>query len=50
MASRDKFEEIRSLVDKPEYVCGNCGRIANLDKNLCRPIPLDDVLPKLCLD
>ena len=50
LASNNKFDEIRPLVNKPEYICGNCGRVANTGENLCRPISLDDVLPKLSIE
>ncbi len=28
------------LVEKPRFVCGNCGRTANGKKNLCKPIQM----------
>jgi len=34
------LEEIKPLVDNPSFICFNCGRAANSDKNLCSPEPL----------
>ncbi len=31
-----------SYLDKPKFMCGKCGRLANSDENLCRPIPLQE--------
>ena len=33
--------EIIDLVDLPGYICENCARGANSDKNLCRPKDLN---------
>jgi len=40
LASQDKFEEIKLLTMKPMFLCFNCGRVADSDKNLCNPMPL----------
>jgi len=40
LASNDKFEEIKLLTSKPMFLCFNCGRVADSDKNLCNPMPL----------
>lgn len=42
LAGRADFETIKKLVDKPKFICFNCGRVANSDRNLCNPMPLDD--------
>ena len=34
------IDEIKPLVDKPAYICFNCGRAANDARNLCNPEPL----------
>ncbi|MFC1498021.1 hypothetical protein ACFLS1_06085 [Verrucomicrobiota bacterium] len=41
LVSGEKFEEIKELVKNPEYICFNCGRVADSDKNLCNPMPLN---------
>jgi len=41
LASASRFDEIRKLVKKPKFVCFNCGRAADSDKNLCNPMPLE---------
>ncbi len=41
LASQEKFEEIKELVKDPKFICFNCGRAADCEKNLCNPMPLD---------
>ena len=41
LAGEGRFQEIVKLVKKPKYVCFNCGRVADSDKQLCNPMPLD---------
>jgi len=40
LASAEEFEKIKDLTKKPEYICFNCGRVADCDANLCNPMPL----------
>ena len=40
LASNQKFEEIKTLTRKPEFICLNCGRVADCKENLCNPMPL----------
>jgi hypothetical protein len=42
LASNDKFEEIKQLTQKPQYICFNCGRVADCDDNLCNPMSLKE--------
>lgn len=41
LVSAGKFEDIKALVANPKFVCFNCGRAADSDKNLCNPMPLE---------
>ncbi len=40
LASDEKIEEIKELTKNPEYICFNCGRVADCEANLCNPMPL----------
>jgi hypothetical protein len=31
-------EEFQALMAEPAFECGNCGRLAHSDENLCKPI------------
>jgi hypothetical protein len=42
LASNEKFEKIKRLTRNPKHICFNCGRVAELEKNLCNPMPLDE--------
>ena len=33
-------EEYRGLVSDPQFVCKNCGRVANQKTRLCNPVAL----------
>lgn len=41
LVSEKRFDEIRQLVKQPRYICFNCGRVADDEKNLCNPMPLN---------
>lgn len=40
LASKNKFDELQTLVKDPKFVCFNCGRVAHEEGNLCNPMPL----------
>jgi hypothetical protein len=42
LASEGKFDQIKELARSPEYICFNCGRVADCEDNLCNPMPLAD--------
>lgn len=42
LASNEAMDEIKELTRNPQYICFNCGRVANSDSNLCNPMPLND--------
>jgi hypothetical protein len=39
LASKGLFEEIKNLTRDPKFICFNCGRVADSEKNLCNPMP-----------
>lgn len=41
LVSEKKFDKIKELVRNPRFMCFNCGRVADSDKNLCNPMPLE---------
>ena len=41
LVSEKKFDEVRELVRNPKFMCFNCGRVADAEKNLCNPMPLE---------
>jgi len=43
LANQNKHEEIPELAKSPKYICFNCGRVADLEKNLCNPITFDEI-------
>lgn len=32
---------VKPLVNNPKFICEVCGRVANSDKNLCKPTSLN---------
>ena len=40
LASEERFDAIRERVTDPQYLCFNCGRVADAKDNLCNPMPL----------
>lgn len=42
LVSEKKFNEIRKLVKAPKYICFNCGRVADSERNLCNPMPVEE--------
>ena len=43
LAGQGKFDEIKKLAKAPDFMCLNCGRLADKKENLCNPLSLDDV-------
>jgi hypothetical protein len=42
LVSQKKFEEIKGLAKRPRFICFNCGRVADSNRNLCNPMPIGD--------
>ena len=40
LASKNLFEDIKKITKNPQFICFNCGRVADCDDNLCNPMPL----------
>ena len=34
------LDKIKSLVNAPKFICATCGRVANKEENLCKPVSL----------
>ncbi len=43
LASNGLFDMIKLMTQNPKYICFNCGRVADAEKNLCNPMPLDNL-------
>ncbi|MBN2106962.1 MAG: hypothetical protein JW832_06005 [Deltaproteobacteria bacterium] len=43
LAARNDFARIKSVVEKPAFICANCGRVAGLSENLCKPVSIDAI-------
>ena len=43
LAQQGKFNQIKQLAQNPYYMCINCGRVADSEKNLCNPLALDKI-------
>ena len=42
LVSQSLFDDIKKLTRRPKFICFNCGRVADSDKSLCNPMPLED--------
>ena len=40
MAARADFQKVAEVTSQPQYVCMNCGRVADVADNLCNPMAL----------
>jgi hypothetical protein len=43
LAKAENFAKIKELAKEPYYMCFNCGRLADQEKNLCNPIAIDRI-------
>jgi len=42
LASVGRFDEIKEMAGHPQFICFNCGRVADCEKYLCNPMPLKE--------
>ena len=43
IAQEHQIETIKQLTTEPKYICVLCGRVANADDNLCKPVHVDSI-------
>ena len=43
LAETNQMHVIKRLTTEPSYMCIYCGRAADLDDNLCKPVHIDAV-------
>jgi hypothetical protein len=43
LAKNGKFEEIKKIAKEPEFMCMNCGRLADKKENLCNPLAVEQI-------
>ena len=43
IAGNEQLDLIRELSKMPNFICRNCGRMADGSNSLCDPIPIEDI-------
>jgi hypothetical protein len=43
LAEKGQIETIKQMTTEPNYMCLYCGRVADLDDNLCKPVHVDAI-------
>jgi hypothetical protein len=43
LAGAEKWDLIKELAKAPDYMCKNCGRMAQNRASLCNPMPIEDI-------
>lgn len=43
LAQANQFHVVKRLISEPQYMCIFCGRVADLDDNLCKPVHVDAI-------
>ena len=41
LAGKKKIDENEELVKDPQFICRKCGRVADVDKSVCKPKALE---------
>ena len=34
------LDKLKPLVEDARFICSSCGRVANKEENLCKPVPI----------
>jgi hypothetical protein len=43
LAGNEKFDQIKELAKAPDYMCMNCGRLADAKESLCNALALEEI-------
>jgi len=43
IAGTENFALIKKLAHQPDFMCMNCGRMADKSESLCNPMPMEDI-------
>jgi hypothetical protein len=43
LAQKKQIDRIRRLTTEPQYICLDCGRVANFDDNVCTAAHVDAI-------
>lgn len=43
IAGNERFDLIKELAKEPDFMCMNCGRMADSRESLCNPMPIEDI-------
>lgn len=43
IAGNERFDLIKELAKRPDFICTNCGRTADKEENLCSPMAISDL-------
>ena len=43
IAGTENFARIKELAHQPDFMCMNCGRMADKAESLCNPMPMEDI-------
>jgi hypothetical protein len=43
LAAEKQIQLVKRLTTEPQYICLDCGRVANSEDNLCKPAHVDAI-------
>jgi len=44
LADQGQIEAIKEMTSEPQYICVNCGRVADSYDKLCKPAHVDSIM------